>query len=260
MLIGGPLLVKHSAAKAAAKKVGSPSPVGSRLDILIVTDGSVHPQPIDLPSDAALQELDVHFAVRVAEGNRVRWTFPDITDATQALKIAAAGASSPVDAGTHVARPDADQVMVLVADGSPLVTDRPQLLPEVTPSADPDHWERIAKSANVRGTPVFALLQTRADGQLEKWRDFVPGGSARSLQALGSPTVIDAAFRLALTTSDDDYLLAQLYRPILLFDSKEPVPRPLSIEALFSTAARSASATTTVRWPASARPRTRATL
>ncbi len=182
VLIGGPLLVKHSAAKAAAKKVGSPSPVGSRLDILIVTDGSVHPQPIDLPSDAALQEFDVHFAVGVAEGNRVRWTFPDITDATQALKIAAAGASSPVDAGTHVARPDADQVMVLVADGSPLVTDRPQLLPEVTPSADPDHWERIVKSANVRGTPVFALLQTRADGS---WRS---GGTS-------SPAAAPARFR-----------------------------------------------------------------
>ncbi len=71
--------------------------------------------------------------------------------------------------------------------------------------------------------------------------------------------MIDAAFRLALTTSDDDYLLAQLYRPILLFDSKEPVPRPLSIEALLH-GGKIRLCHPDRRWPASARPRTRATL
>jgi hypothetical protein len=55
-------------------------------------------------------------------------------------------------------------------------------------------------------------------------------------QELAGPTVTDAALQLASGApgSRADFELALLHRPVLLFDSAEPVPRPLSVDALFA--------------------------
>jgi hypothetical protein len=84
--------------------------------------------------------------------------------------------------------------------------------------------------------PAFALLQTTAPRRLASWRRFASPGGAVSVQTLGSQTVTDAAVHLAVEapTSQADFALAMSYRPILLFDRDEPVPWPLSVNALFN--------------------------
>ena len=84
------------------------------------------------------------------------------------------------------------------------------------------------------GTSAFALLRTRDAARLEAWRAFGPQ-RAFSVQRLNSQTVTDAAVRLAVAapTAQEDFLLALRHRPVLLFDDREPVPRPLSVRALF---------------------------
>jgi hypothetical protein len=84
--------------------------------------------------------------------------------------------------------------------------------------------------------PTFALLQTKNEQRLKQWEPFVKPGRAVSMQTLGSQTATDAAVRLSIAapTSQADFSLAVEHRPLLLFDSDEPVPRPLSVASLFS--------------------------
>jgi hypothetical protein len=95
----------------------------------------------------------------------------------------------------------------------------------------------VARAAGGPDAPAFALLQTTDAARLRDWTD--PDSPVRPVsiqRELASPTVADAAvhFATGAPTSREDFELALRHQPVLLFDSKEPVPRPLSIDALFA--------------------------
>ncbi|HEU5063663.1 MAG TPA: hypothetical protein VFT79_11010 [Solirubrobacterales bacterium] len=211
--------------------------VASELDVLIVGDGRRHAPPPQLPPTPTLAEFDVHYSVGYARGDGVRWTLVDGADADEALRLVAQGDAAPPVADPPVRRPEADSVLLLLADGSPPVNEDPAGVPELEGAADEvARWQRVAVSAVPAGTPTFALLQTTKRERLERWREFVTPGRAASIQALGSQTVADAAVRLAVEapTAQADFALAMAHRPILLFDRAEPVPWPHSVNALFA--------------------------
>jgi hypothetical protein len=192
----------------------------STLDVLVVSEPPAPGASTEIPSDVMLRRLagpyahadafEIRYSVGFREGVGVRWT------KTGAVDEAAAIAALTKPDASRVPPPepanDADRVLVLVVDGTP------------------------------GGTSTYALLQTVDRLRLRNWTTFVrPGthvrrGRAVSVQALASRTMTDAAVRLALGTpsAQEDFTLALRYRPILRFDSEEPVPRPLSVERLFA--------------------------
>jgi hypothetical protein len=222
-------------------QVASARPVPSRIDVLIVGDGSSHPVVEEPPPSPALNEFDVTYSIGYADGNRVRWTLVNDRDPAAALAALAEGDQRPTAPGGPTTRPDADPVLLLYPDGTPpVVTGDPAQLTDVPGrEGEVDHWRRVARSVSLgtdKRLPTFALLQTTAKPRLAEWRDFAPPNGPVSVQALGSQTAVDAAVRLAIAapTAEQELALATQYRPILLFDRRETVPRPLSIAALFN--------------------------
>lgn len=222
-------------------QVASAHPVASRLDVLIVTDGTTHGIVEEPPPSPALNEFDVTYSVGYADGDGVRWTLVNGRDPAAALEALAEGRQRPTQPGGPTARPEADHVLLLYVDGtSPVVVGDPAQLPNVPGQAgEVEHWRQVARSVSLgieTKLPTFALLQTTAKRRLAEWKDFAPPNGPVSVQALGSQTAVDAAVRLAIAapTAQQDLALATQYRPILLFDRREPVPRPLSITALFN--------------------------
>ncbi|MGN6557893.1 MAG: hypothetical protein ACTHLH_07750 [Solirubrobacterales bacterium] len=222
---------------AGTEPVSNPKPIASTLSMLIVTDGRHHPRPIELQPIPALSEFTVHYSVGVAEGDGVRWTLVDSESEREAVLAAAEGSrragveSSPVAAGKT------DSVLVLLVDGTDPVVTSPAKLPNRPPqSGEVRRWSRVAAAATASApkTPAFALLQSTDAARLQQWKRW-RAGTAVSMQALESQVVTDAAFRLAVSApeSQADFLLAERYRPILLFDREEEVPWPLSIRAMF---------------------------
>lgn len=211
--------------------------VASKLDVAIVSDGSRHGPPLQLPPNPNLEEFDVHYSVGFAAGNTVRWTLLDEEDPEEALRVLARGDSAPVLPGAPTPEPDADSALVLLVDGTAPVVEDPTALKSLGAfdRREVRQWREVAASAGAPTVPAFALLQTTSKSRLRGWRPFGRRQSVVSLQALGSQTATDAAVRLAVAapTSEADFALAMAYRPILLFDRKEPVPWPLSVGALF---------------------------
>lgn len=234
-ILGAPILVDALNAKSTPVPKGEL--VASKLDLLIVTDGSRHPAPREVPSDPALEEFEAHYSVGYADGAQVRWTLVDGESAAQALAAAAQGADRPSLDSASAPRRGTDTALVLFVDGTAPVTDSAAKLPNLPArSGEVAHWKQIADHAAPAGTPVFALLQTTRRNRLRNWKGFEATGEAISLQTLGSQTATDAAFRLAVgaPTSQTDFALATAYQPILLFDRDEPVPWALSVSTLFT--------------------------
>jgi hypothetical protein len=212
-------------------------PVTSNLDVLIVAD---RPQPsAELPAVApagAPVGLDPMYSVGFREGRAVRWTLVNAPDPALALDAVQTGGA---DVGIEPQRrPGADRLVVLLVDGTPPVIERPQELPEVdaTPGEVP-RWRAVARAAAGSRAPAFAFLQTTSADRIRDWTD--PDSRVRPVsvqQQLAGPTITDSAVQLAIGTpgSREDFELALRHRPVLLFDSKEPVPRPLSVDALFA--------------------------
>lgn len=215
--------------------------VSSQLDVLIVTDGSLHRGEVKPPPSPALGEFNVTYSVGYAAGDQVRWTLLDGKDPAAALDAIAEGGRRPPQAGQPTARSEADHVLLLYVDGTPpVVVGDPAKLPNVAArEGEVERWRRVAKSVALQAEsrlPTFALLQTTAKRRLAQWKGFAPSNGPVSVQALGSRTATDAAVRLAIAapTAQQDLALAMQYRPILLFDRRETAPRPLSITALFN--------------------------
>jgi hypothetical protein len=212
-------------------------PVESRVDVFIVVD---HPQPTaDLPEVApagAPADVEVLYSVGFREGRRVRWTRVNVPDPALALDAVQTGGA---DVGTEPRRrADADQLVILLVDGTPPVIDHPADLKnvEATPGEVP-RWRAVARAAGGPSAAAFAFLQTSDPVRIADWTD--PDARVRPVsvqQQLAGPTVTDAALQLALGTpgSREDFELALAHRPVLLFDSAEPVPRPLSVDAMFA--------------------------
>ncbi|MGE5527398.1 MAG: hypothetical protein ACM3Q9_01895 [Methanosarcina sp.] len=233
-VIGLPLVL--GAHNAGTSKVSRPGPVPSRLNMLIVTDGSHRPPPAELPANPALGEFTVNYSVGVAVGDSVRWTLVESDSEREALIAAAAGSGRSSAAAPPTAAGQGDSVLVLLVDGSDPVVVSPAELPDRPPQpGEVQRWTQVAAAAALAPeTPTFALLQSTDPTRLQQWKGW-QAGTAVSLQALESQAVTDAAFRLAVAApeSDADYLLAVKYRPILLFDRGEQVPWPLSINTIF---------------------------
>jgi hypothetical protein len=224
------------AVNAKTSPVSHPGPVPAKLSMLIVTDGSHHPRPAELPPTPALREFHVQYSVGVAEGNRVRWALVEGGSEREALLAAAEGSRRPTAESKPAAPGQSDSVLVLLVDGTDPVVASPAALP--SRSSQPGEVRRrtrvAAAVAVAPETPTFALLQSTDPVRLQQWKRW-RAGTPVSVQALESQSVTDAAFRLAVAAPESQahYLLAVKYRPILLFDGKEEVPRPLSIDTLF---------------------------
>ncbi|HEX5924750.1 MAG TPA: hypothetical protein VFY45_13020, partial [Baekduia sp.] len=227
--------------------------VAARYDVRIVTDGTPHALPRTLPPrDLALAGLDAEYSVGYAGADGdVRWTLLHGSE-QQALAVAAQGRRAPVQyaapqrnaAQPPLARPapqpdaDADAVVAVVVDPTPPVIDGDvaRLANVTTEHERVGYWRRVGHAARETGTPTFALIQSQAAPRLTAWSNFTIGGGGNvSVQKLGRRRITDAALALAVgaPSAAADETLALKFRPILLFDSKEAVPRPLSIDWLF---------------------------
>jgi hypothetical protein len=230
-----PLAVESS---SRGGRVPTAQAMRSKIDVRIVTDGTVNAPPVAVTADPALRGFDVRYSVGYADGQAVRWTLTETSDAAEALRVAALGRSAPPVDATPVTRQDADPVLVLLVDGTPpVVGEHPEELPNRRGTHDEvGRWRRISHAAREPRMPVFALLQTTHRERLDRWRLFTTTGAAVSLQVLGRRTATEAGLALALAapTAQADLALAVKHRPVLEFDRAEPVPRPLSIDWLFA--------------------------
>jgi hypothetical protein len=235
-----PPIVAAELAKDDSQPVNAPTPVRSRLDVLIVTDGSTHPEPAAVAPDPTLARFDVRYAVGVADDGNVRWTLRDGTN-VEALKAIARG-SDGQDARPPQRRDKVDSVLLLVVDGTPPVVDAPEDLEPATASdGEIERWRSVTRSVRdaIDGdrlpTPAFALLQTTNAERLADWESFTGSSAVASLQGLQTHTLTDAALlAIQAPSAKADLALAIKHRPALLFDDGESVPRPLSIEAMFT--------------------------
>jgi hypothetical protein len=243
VVVGLPPLIAEIRAHNAPEPRLLPTRIGDELDVSIIAVGPL-PEAEDIPPDpsrlgflpafAQAVDLDVRFTVGFAKGKGVHWTRTGIRDESEARAALSQPESPAVPRPKR--RPDADGLIVLVVDGTPAVVPEPADLEDVDGTVDEvERWRSIALAAGGRATPVVALLQTTNEARLRKWVSFEDVGQVVSVQHFAAQTVTEAAVRLGIGTPDalDDYELAMRHRPILLFDRAEPVPRPLSIEALF---------------------------
>jgi hypothetical protein len=218
------------------RPVADQQPVPSLIDVRIVTDGSSHPAPAHVPPDPALRGFDVVYSVGYADGDTVHWTLVGNPSADTALAVASMGRAAAPRAQAPVTRDGADPVLVLLVDGTaPVIDGAPERLPLVTGRPDP-RWRRVARAAREPRMPTYVLAQTTRRGRLDAWERVSGAFTAISIQVDRRRTATDAALALAIGTAgaDDDLALAITHRPILLFDTGEPVPRPLSVEWLFA--------------------------
>lgn len=209
------------------------------VDVRIIADGTPHAGSSDLsklPLDPALAVLNPTFSVGFRDGEGVSWARVGVNRET-AVQTIAAGRQTGPSLRPPITREGADAVLLLLVDGTPPVVGGSSVLPDAPASAkEVGLWRRVSHSARERGMPSFALLQTRDARRLRRWGQFTSAGGVVTLQQLGRRVLPDAGVALAVgaTTAQADLALAIKHRPILLFDSKEPVPRPLSVDWLFT--------------------------
>ncbi len=238
VILGLPLAV-GLATREGSKHVPAPSSTAPKVDVLIITSGKGDQRSLPaLAGEPTLSGFDVRYSIGVAVGNRVRWTLSEDEAPHDALEALAQGAAAP-----SVARPKlragASAVVLLDVDGTVPVASRPEALPNVTAGSDEvSRWRGIAAAATPVGSgpvPTFALLQSDSPQRIGSWQRFIPKGVvlSRQAQTQTSLTAIGVAMAVGAPSADADYALALRYRPILLFDSAEAVPRPLSVSWLF---------------------------
>ncbi len=153
------------------------------------------------------------------------WQIDTWTGQVRGDRIVWAGGRRPAPSGEA----DADRVLIL--------------LPPATDNDAPARWMALADRVEPRATPTFALLDHPADRQLQQWRAPLSGPTGRAGDALrladlpADRTTSEAKLGLLAATQSPtaaaDLALAVAHRPILRFDTHEPVPRPLDVEALF---------------------------
>jgi hypothetical protein len=214
--------------------------LNSKVDVRIVTDGSSHPAPARVVSDPSLERFDVRYSVGFADGNGVRWTLVDSPNVDKALRVASLGRGASIVDARPVTREDADSVLALLVDGTAPVIGQPpeELLNVKGATGEVGRWRRVAHAARESKMPTFALLQAKGQKGRERlahWAHFTRNGGVVSLQILGLSAATDAGLALAIgaPTARADLALAIVHRPLLLFDTTEPVPRPISVEWLF---------------------------
>src|SRR5262249_53172565 len=113
------------------------------------------------------------------------------------------------------------------------------LLPPPRDNDAVTRWMTVADRVEPRATPTYALLQNAGDAQLDAWRHPLRGTTARTgaplpLADRGGPPAPEPKLGVRAVpespTPAADLALAIAHRPILRFDTHEPVPRPLDID------------------------------
>jgi hypothetical protein len=226
-VIGVPvLLTRHD-----ESHVGAPGRLISQLDAVIVVPGATPPTR-HFTSSQPPSPWDVHWSVARASGPSIDWLLTDSSD-PEAARLAARGiGSAQFTAPTW--RDGADRVVLLDVDGTPAVISNPGELASVPArKGEIKRWLRVAKQ--VSPAAQIAVLLARADpARLARWqRALGSDGSVASAQQLGAHSLTDAAQILAAQTpgASEELALALRFRPVLLFDSTEPLDSPREIEA-----------------------------
>jgi lysophospholipase L1-like esterase len=163
-------------------------------------------------------------AIAPATSSQGQWRIRTWTGQVTGRRISWAGGRRPaIDA-------QADRVLLLLP-----------------PQSDNDavaRWTALADRVEPRATLTFALLRSPSAAQLETWRRPLSGvtgraGDAVALADLGGDGASDAELGLRAATQSptaaSDLALAVAHRPVLGFDSREPVPRPLDVDGLLAT-------------------------
>lgn len=118
------------------------------------------------------------------------------------------------------------------------------LLPPQSDNGAVDRWMALADRVEPRATLTYAALRSPNTAQLEAWRRPLSGvvgraGDALDLAELGGDSASEADLGLRAATqrptAGADLALAIAHRPVLRFDTSEPVPRPLDVNALLHT-------------------------
>jgi lysophospholipase L1-like esterase len=181
-------------------------PLVSNLDVVVLRA----PGHLSAPATVSDGEWRIHVWTGTVTGHRVVW----------------AGGQEPPVAGD----PGADRVLLL--------------LPSPADDSAVARWMGLADSVEPRATPTYALLTTPNAAQLRAWRRPLSGvsgrvGDALDIAALGGASQTEAELGLRAASESPaaaaDLALAVAHRPILMFDSGEPVPRPLDIDQLLAT-------------------------
>lgn len=129
-------------------------------------------------------------------------------------------------------RPKAAHAIVLNVDGI-----HARVLNEGSTNSRPADWQTMLGSAPK--VPVYAILDEADRARLQEWQKWVKptGGEAVRFRDAGRTLLVDAALRLATERSDEFTYeaLAWRHRPILRFDTREPLRNPLDIEKFLSS-------------------------
>lgn len=232
LLIAVPAAVRPERVKAVP--IAERENVRSQIHLRIVSDGSVHEPPSPIALDPGLNGFDVRYSVGVADGTKVRWTLTDTPDHNAALAALADGRTAEPEAPPPAVPASADSLLMLLVDGTEPVAKAAGFRTQSGTDVDP--WEPVRDAAGGTTMPTFVALETEADARLARWKAIAGAdGDAVSLQRLGRPSVTEAALALAIESQSamSDLILARDHRPILLFDSDEPVARAVSIDWLF---------------------------
>jgi hypothetical protein len=232
-VLGLPILISKFEDR---QEVAPPELLVSQLDVLLVVAGG---PTSDLPSiepDPAAASWDIRYSVARMTGHSLRWVLLN-SPSPDAARRAAAGDIGFV-AGEPTLREHADHALMLVVDGTPPVVVDPTALPNVAgTSGEVGRWRRVARLAAPPGTPTFALLQTTDERRVGRWDEWLGerSGAAVSVQRSGAQAITDTALHVATSapTAQEDMALALKYRPLLLFDTSDPVDTPLEVDTFF---------------------------
>jgi hypothetical protein len=245
VIVGVPIVVGLLTHEGTAK-VPPPDATAPKVDVFIITDGSKRAETqVSAAGERTLSGFDVRYSVGVAEGARVRWTLAEVEGPQDALNALARGKSAP-STRAPTGRPSARPVVLLDVDRTPPVARDPEGLSNVPDTTgEVSRWRAIASGALPRIAArtgeapqhTFVLLQSRDLERIAKWELWALRGHvlSRPAQTQTSVTAIAVAMGVGAPSSDADYALALRYRPVLLFDTGEKVPRPLSVNWLFET-------------------------
>jgi lysophospholipase L1-like esterase len=211
------VLLVHGEIMGSERALTAPPTVVSQLDVIVLSETGEGAQ-ID---PARTRGWRIRPWIGTVAGDGVRW-----------------GPDGPPPPAPAVG---ADRVILLLVDGAPERLDDAGALPSLPrEQGEVDRWLGLVDGLALEPAPTFALLKTRDEARLERWREPLArrDGEARSLQELaGRRTLTDLALKFGVfaETSDADLALAAQHRPALFFDRGEPYRTPLNVDQVLAS-------------------------
>lgn len=212
-------------------------PIETKLDVMIVLPRPQQAQRVAYtPPDYPGFDVQYSLGFLRPQSTTIDWRLVDGTDPAEVQQVASGGGVAIRE--RPELRPDADHVLLAAVDGTPAVfPDAEQLPPPGKDTADEvRRWRAAVRRSDPRLDVVpYALLHGSPEDERPRWKGWIRRGAPVYASALGGNSLADAGVRLAAgsATAFEERELAERHRPILLFDTKEPAPRPLLISELF---------------------------